>query len=156
MAYTTLAQLKNRIGSVVLAQLSVDNNATDVSTTALADAVLIIDTVAIANIDKAIADADALINQYVQAVVDIEDSVIQATFEPVSAELAVYCLYARRHNTGEDNPKFYAYKEKVNWLRMVAKREIKLATSPEAPIPVAYSSTSTRTPVVTDTSTDMY
>lgn len=156
MAYTTLAQLKKRLGSVVLAQLAVDDNTTDVSTTALADTALGSDATAIANIDEAISDADLLINQYVQGVVDITSSTVQAQLEPCSAALAVFYLYQRRHNNGEDNPRYFDYQEKVRWLKMIAKREIRLATDPEVPTDIAYSTTTNTTPVFNDTSLDPY
>jgi len=154
MAYTTLAQLKKRVSAVVLAMLADEQNR-DTSTTALVDTILA-DSDVVAVIDEAIADADLLINQYVQGVVDITDTAITDQFEPVSACLAIFNLYSRRHNDGEDNPKFWERKEKVKWLEMVGRRQLKLATGPEVPTITAYSSTASRTPVVNDTSVEMY
>lgn len=111
MAYSTQVDMENRIGLEELKLLAGDP----------------IDT---AKINKAITDADALIDSYLGKLYQVPVSPVPAVVSNISVEEAIYNLYG----LGRRVPEYWQtrHDDNLNWLDKVAKGEVTLGIDPPA------------------------
>jgi phage gp36-like protein len=117
MAYCILADIKKAIPEVVIIQLTDDDN---------------IGEIVSANVNKAIAAADATIDAYCQRYYTIPLNPVPPKIVEISADIAIYNLYSR-----SDLPLPEIRKDRndaaIKFLEKVAKGDIDLGAASPAP-----------------------
>lgn len=148
-SYTTISDLQKRISSRDLAALANDGGVS--YTEAAAATVLSSDTTVQGVINQAITDASLQIDQILNGILDLTDSTNQAAVEQYAAYIALYLLFVRRHNCGDErNPHYQMMKSSERNLREIAKRQRRTQIDPEQPGGHAYTNITSTGGVMTD------
>lgn len=116
MPYSVKADILKQISNDELAQLSSDSG------TVVDDAV----------VDKAIADADSVIDSYVAKRLSVPlTAPVPARVNQLSVTIALYHLFSRRSNrTGMDDTILKNYDDAIRFLELVAKGQVTVGIDP--------------------------
>jgi phage gp36-like protein len=129
MAYCALADILDQLEEQKLIQLTDDENLNpatiDSEDPDCADI--------IARIDKAIADADAIIDSYCEGRYTVPLSPVPNRIRQIDVDVAIYNLYSRRSGGGVPEIRSERYKEVIRFLEKVAEGKITLGASTPAP-----------------------
>ena len=106
MAYCTLADMQEQIDNALLISLTDDADAGAVDTD---------------KTDRAIADADSLIDGYCGKRYAVPFTTVPELIRKFSVDIGIYNLYARRQGAPEDRRQ--RYKDAVDYLKGVARGE---------------------------------
>lgn len=131
MGYTTLAQLKQRVGAEELAKLASPDGGTILSVDKAEE--VLADTEVQARVQQAIEDGAAEINGYLLGHLDMSDSANIAAEERDNYVLAMHALYAKPWNSTRDNP-FEGYRAQViERLTAIMRGKQHVSVGPEQP-----------------------
>lgn len=145
--YTTIALLRARLDSAVLAGLADDVNTPPNGS----------DPQTIAVIEQAIADGAGVIERILGAQLDLSDPPVRSALERLNATLALYFLFQRRALDDSMNPLAASRELAETHLRAVARGAATLGgTLDSAPQKTAWSSTAEREPVISRASLERF
>lgn len=148
--YTTIAGLQKRISSKELAALANDS-ATPAYTEIDADTLLSSDSDVMANVNQAITDASIRADLILNDKLDLTDSTNQTAVEQFVAYCAVYLLFIRRHNCGDErNPYYQMMRSSERTLKDISKRRLFTQTDSNEPTSMAYTNITSTGGVMTD------
>jgi phage gp36-like protein len=122
MAYSTQADIENRLDESVMIQLTDDENT---------------GFVVAARVTEAIADADAEIDSHIGVKYALPLASTPAILKKFSAEIAVYNLYRRRHSVPDDWQR--AYDSAIAHLKRVAEGKASLGADDPSGSPASDS-----------------
>lgn len=151
-SYTTVAGLAKRAGGYLpLAQLASDGaavyNEADAET-------LVATTDPAATLAQAIEDASQIIDETVQAQIDLTGSAA-AKMEQYATWIALHLLYMRRNNVSEEQSSYYSmFKWSMKRLEAIAARKLVVTTPPDSPASMFVSTTAGQTPKFRDRTAD--
>lgn len=130
MPYSTLTDIQDIIKEQFLIQLTDDENTGSVDT---------------AKTDKAIADADELIDGYLRGRYTLPLSPVPGLIRKLSVDIAIFNLYSRRPE-GDSTPELITdrFKSAVDTLKQIQKGVVSLGVAgDETPEPGAYETNKT-------------
>lgn len=129
MAYSTLDDIKKSLTENSIIQLTDDEGT---------------GTANQQRVDKAIADADEIINGYLRGHYDVPLSPAPGLVNKFSVEVSIFNLYSRRPETEMPATVLLRYKEALRFLEQVQKGVASLGVSEESSIPEGeYKTTKT-------------
>lgn len=111
MTYATQQDLIERFGSQELIQLTDRTNKP-------------VSTIDVTTVERALSDAEALINGYVGKMYTIPLSPVPPVLTKVAADIARYYLHGTRAE--KDSPITLAFNQAVAWLKDVARGQVNL------------------------------
>lgn len=126
MAWATQADLNNRYGSTVIADLVTGG----------------------ASVSEALADAEAEAESYVSVAVELPFTSVPDSIKRIVCTIARYNLW--RRDLGEDHPVYIAYKDALRELRAISVGEVRLVAD-VAPTISPAATPGTRVNVFTST-----
>lgn len=110
MAYSTQTDILHQLDERTLIQLTDDEGLGEIDTTVLA---------------RAIADADATIDAYLQGRYEVPLSSVPAKIRQISVDLALYHLFSRKDDTAPETRRG-RYQDALRFLEQVASGRIRL------------------------------